>query len=47
MHQAFLYQARPDLFPQGYLTATERGLWALHYEEKAEFIKANSRNLNG
>jgi len=30
----FLYEARPDLFPEGYLTRTEIGLWSRFYSEK-------------
>ena len=33
---AFLYQACPDLFPQGYLTDTEIDLWALYYHDREE-----------
>lgn len=31
----YLYQHRPDLFPQGYLTDDELLLWAVYYELKA------------
>lgn len=30
----FLYQHRPDLFPQGFLTQDEIAVWALYYESK-------------
>lgn len=30
----FLYQHRPDLFPQGFLTQQEILLWAEYYERK-------------
>lgn len=30
----FLYEARPDLFPQGFLTTTEIELWGKHYKAK-------------
>ena len=30
----FLYQCRPDLFPEGYLTIAEIELWGLHYEQR-------------
>lgn len=29
-----MYQHRPDLFPQGYLTDDEIVLWSLYYETK-------------
>jgi len=32
----FLYEFRPDLFPQGYLTDTERFLWTLFLEDLNE-----------
>ena len=32
--QRFLYEIRPDIFPQGYLTDTELELWGLFYQEK-------------
>ena len=28
----FLYEARPDLFPQGFVTQVEMSLWAKFYE---------------
>jgi hypothetical protein len=28
-----LFQARPDVFPEGYLTDTEIALWGLYYDE--------------
>jgi hypothetical protein len=27
----FLFEIRPDVFPEGYLTSTEIGLWAEFY----------------
>jgi len=30
----FLYEVRPDLFPEGFLTDTEIELWGLHYEDQ-------------
>jgi hypothetical protein len=30
----FLYQHRPDLFPEGYLTRVELVLWGLFFEDK-------------
>ena len=32
----FLYQHRPDLFPQGWLTPDEIALWAMWYESKEQ-----------
>ena len=32
----FLYEVRPDLFPQGFLTRLEIELWNDFYEEKNE-----------
>jgi hypothetical protein len=31
----FLYQHRPDVIPQGFLTEEEVGLWSAYYERKA------------
>jgi len=31
-HGRFLYEARADLFPQGYLTLDEIELWGRYYE---------------
>jgi len=30
----YLFEALPDLFPEGRLTWTECELWKLHYEER-------------
>jgi hypothetical protein len=27
-----LFEVRPDIFPEGYLTFIEQDLWARHYE---------------
>lgn len=32
----FLYQHRPDLVPQGFLTGEELGLWCAYYELKQQ-----------
>jgi hypothetical protein len=32
----FLFEARPDLFPEGYLTPCETQLWARWYKDRAE-----------
>lgn len=34
MRGRFLFEARPDLFPQGRLTLEEMVLWSMYYEEK-------------
>jgi len=31
-----MYQHRPDLFPQGWLTQDEIALWAMYYESKEQ-----------
>lgn len=31
---AFLFQVRPDIFPEGYLTETELILWGKYYKER-------------
>lgn len=36
MRGGFLYQHRPDLFPQGFLTKDELILWVMYYESKQE-----------
>lgn len=32
----FLYEHRPDLFPQGYLTNDELTMWAAYYERNKD-----------
>lgn len=32
MRGAFLFQVRPDLFPEGFLTETETELWNYYYD---------------
>lgn len=32
----FLFEARPDLFPEGFLTQTEEAIWGMYYAERAE-----------
>jgi hypothetical protein len=32
----YLYQHRPDVIPQGYLTSEELALWAAYYERKKD-----------
>lgn len=39
----FLYEARPDLFPEGYLTQLEVAIWNEYYRERNESMKANKR----
>jgi len=36
MRGGFLYQHRPDLFPQGFLTLDELTLWSMWYENKEQ-----------
>lgn len=30
----FLFEVRPDVFPEGFLTTTETSLWAKWYEDQ-------------
>lgn len=30
----FLFEARPDIFTEGFLTDTEIGVWGAYYEER-------------
>lgn len=32
----FLFEARPDIFPEGYLTDCEMEIWSLYHSELAE-----------
>ncbi|HOW46618.1 MAG TPA: hypothetical protein P5305_03775 [Rubrivivax sp.] len=32
----FLHQHRPDVIPQGYVTADELSLWVAYYEAQAD-----------
>jgi hypothetical protein len=32
----YLYQHRPDLFPQGFLTTEELCLWSAFYEKRSK-----------
>jgi len=34
VHHAFLYQVRPDICPQGFLTDVELELWGRFYDER-------------
>ena len=36
----FLYEARPDVFPEGRMTTRERALWGLHYEHREQQRKS-------
>jgi len=40
---AFLFQVRPDLFPEGYMGAVELELWGLHWEKKNRDLQAAQR----
>jgi len=30
----YLFETRPDIFPEGYLTVTEIDLWGIYYNQK-------------
>jgi hypothetical protein len=34
MRGRFLFEIRPDVFPEGWLTDVELKLWGLYYEER-------------
>lgn len=34
MRGGYLFQARPDVIPQGYLTDDEMSLWSAYYERR-------------
>jgi hypothetical protein len=34
MRGGYLYQHRPDIIPQGFLTDEELGLWAAYFERR-------------
>ena len=36
MRGGYLYQHRPDVIPQGYLTDEELALWGAYYERKGK-----------
>jgi len=36
----YLYQTRPDIFPEGFETQTERELWGLFWEDKNNKMNA-------
>jgi len=39
MKAGYLFESRPDLFPEGYLTQVEISLWAKYYDQKKAEIK--------
>jgi len=39
MRGGFLYQHRPDVIPQGFMTDEEIAMWAAYYERKAAEAK--------
>jgi len=43
MRGRFIFEARPDIFPEGYLTEVETELWGLFYEDRAAKQKAAKR----
>lgn len=38
----WLYEVRPDVIPQGWMTDEEIGLWAAYYEMKRERERGRS-----
>jgi len=40
---SWLFITRPDIFPQGYETETERWLWAKFYERRERESKRRGR----
>lgn len=34
LHGRFLFETRPDLFPQGFLTMNEMHLWGRYFEDQ-------------
>lgn len=45
MRGGYLYQHRPDVFPQGRLTDEELTLWAVYYEMREEERRAHEAGL--
>ena len=39
MRGGYLYQHRPDVIPQGFVTDEEIAFWAVYYERKAAEAK--------
>jgi len=37
----FIYEVRPDIFPEGYLTDAEISVWHEYYREQNEAAKQN------
>jgi|GEM_PF-1144427 len=35
----FLFEVRPDIFPEGMLTETETELWSMHYADRGKRMK--------
>jgi hypothetical protein len=40
----YLYQHRPDIIPQGYLTDEELAIWAVYYDRKKQEHGRHSTN---
>jgi len=40
----YLYQHRPDIIPQGYLTDEELAIWAVYYEQRKNEHGRHSTN---
>jgi hypothetical protein len=36
MRGGYLYQHRPDVIPQGFVTGEELALWSAYYERRAQ-----------
>lgn len=41
----YLYQHRPDIFPQGYLTDEEAALWCVYYQQREQERQADAVSL--
>jgi hypothetical protein len=42
-HHKMLYEARPDVVPEGYVTPVELHLWSKYYEEQNARRKARHK----
>jgi hypothetical protein len=39
----FMFEVRPDIFPEGWLTDTESELWARYYDEQERNRKQRAK----
>lgn len=39
-----MFEARPDIFPEGYLTDTELDLWGYWYEDREQRAKSRRKH---